>query len=82
MKVVIKTIKEMLKDPDVLRNEVALQKEGGGIFLAGSSMEEELAGKTLKVEEETGIEVYPYMIKGFFVPKFTVKEVIEDDSSR
>ena len=79
MKVLIKTIAEMLEDPDVLVNRDALQKNGTEVFFRGSNMEEELCGKTLEVDEELEGQHWPYLINDFFVPAFAVKEVLRDE---
>ena len=79
MKIVIKTIEEMLKDPGVLKNEVSLQKDGE-VFCIGSVMEEELCGKTFEVKEAIGTKHWPYLINDFFIPSFAVKEVLKDEN--
>ena len=77
MKIVIKTIEEMLEDPDVLKNEIVLRKDETEVFFIGSIMEEELCGKTFEIErkDNTGTGHWPYLIKGFFIPAFAVKEI-------
>ena len=77
MRVIIKTIEEMLEDPAVFKDETSLQKDGE-VFFLDSSMEKELCGKTLRVDEEVGTARWPYIINGFFIPTFSVKEILRD----
>ena len=78
MKIVIKTVRDMLADPDISIDNGNLRREYKCHFFLNGNMEKELCGKTFEVTKGTGMNLWPFLIKGFFVPDFAVKEIIED----